>query len=417
MESQIVQLDNEQLDKLFGEQPEVKLDAGGEKSNNPTEEKNIVIGGSEIFSEIPLLPEDAFTEDNGEAAENKDGDGAAENKDGDEAAENKDGDEAAENKDGKSTKSVVKEKKAEEHNIETSGVSEVLKNTVEYLVSNGLWSDFEGRESLEITQDVYAELAIKQNEHKVSEMFNELVDQTGDYGKAIIGHIKAGGNPDDIIDLFKEQKEIDRIDTSSEEGKQSLIERYYSDVLNWKPEKVKKTVNRLITDNEIDSEFEEVRDLYDRHYSDKLEEIREKGKEQERKRLENQQRFISDIKSALSEDTGIPDKEKPLIAQSILNFKHQLENGQKVNDFYVKFAEMQADPKKYIKLVRFVMNPEGFEKQIAAKQKTEASKEVFSFIKGNAAVSKAKNPQISISDSSAPSSTKKGTDFSFILKK
>ena len=76
MESQIVQLDNEQLDKLFGEQPEVKLDAGGEKSNNPTEEKNIVIGGSEKFSEIPLLPEDAFTED-GDGAAGEDGDGAA----------------------------------------------------------------------------------------------------------------------------------------------------------------------------------------------------------------------------------------------------------------------------------------------------------------------------------------------------
>jgi hypothetical protein len=43
-------------------------------------------------------------------------------------------------------------------------------------------------------------------------MFEELLDSTGVYGKAIIGHIKNGGNPDEIIDIFKEQKALQSLD-------------------------------------------------------------------------------------------------------------------------------------------------------------------------------------------------------------
>ena len=136
------------------------------------------------------------------------------------------------------------------------------------------------------------------------------------------------------------------------------------------------------------------------------------------KNTEKQQAFVSNIKNALAEDLTIPEKDKKLIASSILDFKHKLDNGQKVNDFYLKFAEMQADPKQYIKLVRYVMDNEGYEKQLQQQEKTKANKEVFSFIKGNAAVSKAKSTNIEIDNSSSTRTQgKRGTDFSFAIKK
>ena len=75
---------------------------------------------------------------------------------------------------------------------------------------------------------------------------------------------------------------------------------------------------------------------------------------------------------------------------------------------------MQADPKKYIKLVQFVMDPENYNKRIQTSEKTKVSKEVFNFIKGNKAVSTAKTNNIEIQPSS---SERRGTDFSFAIKK
>lgn len=308
-------------------------------------------------------------------------------------------------------------KKNEESINEPVEAKEVLKNTVDYLITSGIWQDFEGRENLEITQEVYAQLASEQNRFQVEQMFSELVDETGDYGKAIITHIKSGGNPDEIIDLFKEQKQIEQIDTSTEQGKQSKIEKYYKDVLGWKEEKVNKTIKRLIEDNEVDSEFNDVSELYDKHYEERLNEIKERDKQLEVQKQDAQKRFISSIKTALSENESIPEKEKTLIAKSILDFNHKLENGQKVNDFYLKFAQMQADPKQYIELVRFVMNPEGFKNQIQAKSDTKAAKEVFSFIKGNATVSKPSNSDITIDDKKSKQFSDKGTNFSFAIRK
>lgn len=322
--------------------------------------------------------------------------------------------------DGKDTKKAKPESESEEdtedaEETDSKQINSVLSSTVDYLIQSGKWVDFEGREDLEITDEVYADLAAKQDEYRVSKLFNELVDSTGDYGKAIISHIKSGGNPDEIIDLFKEQKLLQQIDTSTEVGKQSMIEKYYKEVLGWKPEKVERTVKRLITDNEIDTEFTDVKEMYDKHYQEQLQQTQEKAKQQELENTQRQATFVNNIKSALQQDTSLTENDKSLIQNSVFNFKHTLPNGQKVNDFYVKFAELQADPKEYIEFVRYVMDKENYKKSLRREEKTVANKNAFSFIKGGTALSKTKNSQTQINESKEK--PYKGTDFSFALKK
>jgi hypothetical protein len=303
----------------------------------------------------------------------------------------------------------------ETKSLNPEDLKQMLSSTVDYLIQSGKWVDFEGREDLELTDEVYADLVVKQDEYRVSKMFNELVDSTGDYGKAIISHIKNGGNPDEIIDIFKEQKQLQQIDTSTEVGKQSMIEKYYKEVLGWKPEKVERTVKRLITDNEIDTEFTDVKEMYDKHYQEQLQQTQEKAKQQELENTQRQATFVNNIKSALQQDTSLTENDKSLIQNSVFNFKHTLPNGQKVNDFYVKFAELQADPKEYIEFVRYVMDKENYKKSLRREEKTVANKNAFSFIKGGTALSKTKNSQTQINESKEK--PYKGTDFSFALKK
>lgn len=401
-DAQVTQLSENDLDRLFEAAPTGTPTADTLAVGKQQTEEKIVIDGANGIDSIPTFDDSLL----------------ADEKDAEEVAEEKP--EKVDKKAPVATEEEVEEEKSEEKEeeeeaVDAGAVTTVLKNTVDYLVNQGLWVDFEGRENLEITEEVYAELAAKQAQHTAYEIVNELIDSTGAYGKAIISHIKNGGNPDEIIDLFKEQKSIESIDTSTEDGKQAKIEKYYSEVLGWKPQKVEKLVRRLIADGEIETEFADVEEQFNEYYNKKLEAIEEERKAVEFENKRKQEVFVNSIKEALDEDPSLNAREKQIIASSILDFRHNLGNGQKVNDFYVKFAEMQADPKKYIKLVRFVMDGDNYEKQIQVQEKSKAAKEIFSFIKGNQTINKTKNQTIEANEN--PRKNKKqGTDFSLLVK-
>lgn len=414
-ESQIMELNSDQLDQLFESSPNTTPNADtlivGKDNTTELDSKDPVVTVTQTptNSDIPYLTDDLITDDTAPepTAEEK---AALEAKVIEEAK-------AKAIADGKPAEEKTEEQEEGDAVDETQvkAINEVLTNTVEFLVKSGKWVDFDGREDLEITQDVYADLAAKQDEYRLGQLYNELLDSTGDYGKAIIAHIKSGGNPDEIIDLFKEQKQLQQIDTTSEAGKQAKIEKYYSDILGWKPERVEKTIKRLITDNEIESEFSEVENLYDQHYKEELAKTQEKVKQEEAEAKQRQSTFVSNIKNVLKEDTTLSEADKKIIQSTILDFRHKLPNGQKVNDFYIKFAEKQADPKEYIDLVRFVTDKAGYLKSIQRTEETKANQKAFSFVKNGAALTKVKTSPIEINAN--PTKATRGTDFSFALKK
>jgi len=403
LDTQIAQLSSTDLDSLFEGTPNADTlivgKEGGDGTDNKEINKDPLNTGDIPFFDDKLL-EDETTKTPEELAA--------------EAKAKEEADKALTDAEKAKLEAEAKVKEEADKLANAPEVNAVLKNTVDFLVKEGLWADFDGRDGLEITQEVYADLAAKQTQHAAYEIVNELIDSTGDYGKAIIQHIKAGGNPDEIIDLFKEQKSLEQIDTSTEQGKQAKIEKYYSEVLGWKTEKVAKVVKRLVEDNEVDSEFKDVEELYNKHYQEKLAETQKQVTAQQDEVKRKQAVFVNSIKSALDEDATLLPRDKQLIASSILDFKHQLDNGQKVNDFYVKFAEMQQDPKKYIKLVRFVMDAENYEKQLRTQEQSKAAKDVFNFIKGNETLKKTANSQININEDRTKKAT--GTNFSFALK-
>lgn len=415
-ETQIENLSVDQLDSLFSQETDLNTDNQDtppvtppvkEDVKSPDEEAPINTG--EFLDDIPNL-EDELEEPIEEGKEKKPETTAKDEKPTEEGKEKKP-------EEGKEKKpDTGKDEEGDDAKTDTEVVT-VLKNTVDYLVENGIWEDFDGREDLELTQEVYAELAAKQDEFRLNKKFDELVNSTGNYGKAIISHIKNGGNPDEVIDIFKEQQQVQSIDTSTETGKQSLIEKYYKEVLGWKPEKVERTVKRLITDNEIDTEFNDVKELWDNHYQQKLDKLKEDSDAQKQAALDKKKTFVNNVKSAIDDDGTLTPKEKKLIEKSILDFKHTLDNGQKVSDFYVKFAEMQSNPKTYVQLVRFVMDPEKFVKTLEEKADSKAAVKTFNFIKNNSAVDKPKATPVEVNEKTPKDNEYKGTDFSFLLNR
>lgn len=335
--------------------------------------------------------------------------------------------------DGKENETPEKQKDADENNNDDSGeqleeetpgkvpetediieetpveYKEVLKNTVSYLIDKGIWKDFEDRDKLELDDKTYAELALTQNKSIVEDMFNELVDSTGVYGKAIIDHIKGGGNPDLIIDIFKEQKQIEAIDTNNDEGKLELIGSYYSNVLGWKPDRIQKHLKRVIADEDLEVEFKEINDQYESHYKSQLDLVNKEREDAKKAAIERQKEFVNNIQKSLTE-MGYTEKEKRFLENSLLDIK-KLPDGNVGTQFNAKFSELQKDPKKLIKLVEFVMDEDNFINKIKTEAKTKASVDAFKFIKGNGTTSKTPSSQ------SVENNSKQNTlDFSSLLK-
>lgn len=287
------------------------------------------------------------------------------------------------------------DKPADDRKVVDEETTKVLKNTVNFLVDKGLWKDFDGREDFEFTDESYAELAQKQVEEKVNDLFSELVDSTGDYGKAIISHIKKGGNPDEIIDLFKEQKALQSFDVTSVENQKDIIEKYYTEVVGWSKAKTDKFLSTLEgEDGAFEQEAKDAQNKFDELYSEQIKQIQLEQQKQAEKAKQDRLEYINTLGKEIDKYEGLSEQDKKLIKTSALNYNKKLEDGTPVSEFYIKFQKMQQDPKEYIKLIHFVVDPEGYETKVSTKVKNKVVEKSWNFIKGNTAVTKSTDTQI-----------------------
>lgn len=398
IETNIVDISEDALDELFNETPEKTVNAdtliGGKKKQAPTqndEEDEDDVQEEEAKSKKKAVPNKKQQAAVPQPQSNDIEDIDLDELDEQEPAEEDDEEEEEDDKAKKGTKRSEKaEAPKEEEASEQGDVKSVLKSTVDYLIQSGQWQDFEGREELDIDEETYAKLVSEQDRLRVTGMFEELVDSTGPFGKAIIEFVKNGGNPDEIIDLFKEQKQIESIKTDSPEGQKELIKHYYTEVLGWKPEKADKYISNLVLSNELEPESQEVKELFSNYYKKETERLNNERSEFTRQQKEAEQAFESNIRNTIKERRDLSQTERKAVEDYLLTYDQRLPNGNMVNKFYVNFAKMQANPADYVDLVLFVMDKQKFVQKISVKEKSEAAAKQFNFIKGNGAVTSKK---------------------------
>lgn len=353
--SQIQTVSEDMLNSLFSEEPKTKAPEKVEVTEKKDE--------NFVKEEIPFIEDLESIE---KPAEKKD----------EEKSDNKDGAKEPEKK-------KEEEEKAPE-NIEE--IKSVLKNTTNYLIEKGIWSDFEGREELDLDENTYAELSAKQAEAQVQELFSELVDSTGDYGKAIISHIKNGGNPDEIIDIFKEQKQIESLDVSKDIPAEKLVEKYYSEVVGWSDAKIKRYVDSLKAEEDgLSNEATEVQSKFKEIYDAQLAKITAQQKEQQKAKEEENRQYLSTLAQTIDSFENFTEEDKKLIKNSVFKTTKKI-NGVAVNEFFAKFYDIQKDPKKYVELIHYVMAPEKYKSKIEAQEQKKITAKQWNFVKGNAAV-------------------------------
>lgn len=353
--SQLQTVSEDVLNSLFSEEPieTAKADAGADKTNVQQDTTKI---GTKQEDDIPFIDDvDKLDVTDDAAASEED------------VADDK------------------KEDKAEPP-ANLDEVKTVLKNTTNFLIEKGIWSDFEGREDLELDEETYAALSLKQAETQVEDLFSELLDSTGDYGKAIISHIKNGGNPDEIIDIFKEQKQIENLDITKGGNAESLIEKYYSDIVGWSDIKIKRYIDTLKAEEDgLSTEATEVQQKFEEIYNEQLKKVTAQQQEDKRNREIENQKYLSKLSETIDSFEDFNEEDKKIVKNSVFKTTKKI-NGVPVNEFFAKFYEIQKDPKQYVKLVHFVMAPDKYEGKIESKQQKNITAKQWNFVKGNAAI-------------------------------
>ncbi|GEM_PF-3336693 len=308
----------------------------------------------------------------------------------------------------------TEEEKAQEETLLAERKA-LLKTSVQYLIEKGLFKDFEGSEELEVTDDIFAQLLEKQVEAKVDELYTSRKKSTGEFGEAVLEYVENGGDADKLIDLFKERKAIEEFDISTDDSKKALVTKWYKEVHGWKSDKINKYLNTLeAEDNALDSEAEEIKSKYEENYKHQLQELQQQQLDYNKAQQEKQKVFESNISKVIDSNQEFDSKRKQLLKNSIFKFK-TLEDGTKVNDFYLKFAEWQNDPSKYIELAEFILDKDGYLKRKAIEVENKVTDKTFNFIKRNGTLDKNKGSN-HVEKGSASSSKESGTDFSVIFK-
>lgn len=264
----------------------------------------------------------------------------------------------------------------------------ILKAKAAGLIERGIWKEFEGIENFEWTDDNYGELATVQAQWKAEELFNEMLDQSGDYGKTIMNHIKNGGDPAEIISLFKEAKRVNNLDISEEPGQQSIIREYYTKVHGWSEAKTTRFINAAIDNKALKDEATEIKTLLENEIKAEAKARENAAAESLRERQELEKNWASTITNAIKTRDDLSDKDKRELQQNLLTYNQKLPDGRVVNQFTMNFMKLQADPQKFVELARFVNDPEKYTKGVEKKADKEAAKKTWEFVKGNGAVSK-----------------------------
>jgi len=278
------------------------------------------------------------------------------------------------------------QKTTEETKTEPEKPSEKVdyKEITNYLIEEGLWTDFEDRENIDLTGENFAELWKLQAKEAAKKELGEEKAAYGSSANELMEYLKAGGTIETFAQNYNTQKDIDSISTEDADGQEQLIREYYS-AMGKDKKWIDKQVNRLKDEgeDEFKSEAEESKkELLKIINEERQAMIQEQQAIAEDNRLKAE-RFNSSLKKEIYSDSELADREKKEMDKFLFQAAYEDKNtGQKFSAFGVKYNEIVADPKKYYKFIKFVKDIDSFEEK--SKTEKEVTKKNWNFLKGSA---------------------------------
>jgi len=228
------------------------------------------------------------------------------------------------------------------------------KARIEYAKTIGrLPEDFELEDDVVLDDESYSKVMDYENQYVyeaiVSQVREEYIKKLGNN---VINFVENGGDVTKIAELIKEENKIAELNTSIESGQKAIITQYYEE-LEWSDTKIKKHIDRLLNDDELEEESIELKAKLEKTVGKKQEQLVRKQEEifQKKEALEKKQ--INDFASVL-EDRGMSKK---AIGEYIdYAFKDEEISGVVMPKLDFKILQIQRKPEELLELIEFVNN-------------------------------------------------------------
>lgn len=284
---------------------------------------------------------------------------------------------------------------SEERGTQTSkkGSSEKQLDYTAYyklLVSKGEWievTDDKGNplDDIELDDETFQELAIKQAEWKADLILKERESEYGTQYQELVQYLKNGGRLEDIARYNNQIFDVEQLDPSNSEQAEEILKAHY-EALGFSEKRIKVSIDSLKDQGEdilIETANESKQALLEAIQEEKEEEL-QRQELIKRRNEDAKMRFTRSLKEQIHTD-GISDREKKELEKFYFDYRTPIPGGV-ASDFYIKYQEIQSDPSKFYKLVKFIKNIDGFQESDKADKK--AVKNTFNLLRTGETISK-----------------------------
>jgi biotin operon repressor len=285
-------------------------------------------------------------------------------------------------------------------------------NYYKLLVEKGEWqevTDANGNpiDSSEIDAETFSELAIQQAQWKADNVLMEREQEFGSQYHELVNYMKNGGRVEDLARFQAQTTDIESLDHTDPAEAEEIIKAHY-EALNFSEKRIKTIIDSLKDQGEdvlIENAAESKEKLLEAIQEEKEEEFRRQELINSRQK-EAQQRFTRSLKEQIHSDQ-LADREKKEMEKFYFEYKHPIGPNQVASDFYVKYQEIQSDPSKFYKLVKFIKNIDSFEDR--KKVETDTKRKTFDLVRSGEALIKkdSHSPNEVKSTKKAPTTFKK----------
>ena len=310
------------------------------------------------------------------------------------------------------------EEVTETEQVDNNPSKKVSSNSINYtnyyklLVDKGEWqevTDSSGNpiDSSEIDAETFSELAIQQAQWKADSVLMEREQEFGSQYQELVNYMKNGGKVEDLARFQAQTTDIESMDHTDPTEAEEIIKAHY-EALNFSDKRIKTIIDSLKDQGEdvlIENAAESKEKLLEAIQEEKEEEFRKQELVNSRQK-EAQLRFTKSLKEQIHSDQ-LADREKKEMEKFYFDYKHPIGENQVASDFYVKYQEIQSDPSKFYKLVKFIKNIDSFEDK--KKVETDTKKKAFELVRSGELLIKkdSQSPEQVKSTKSAPTTFKK----------
>lgn len=287
--------------------------------------------------------------------------------------------------DPKALKTDLKKPEAKKPEVKLDAAAEVNYEAIyQDMIDKGLWREMEIPENFEWNKEAFLEMQKVQTTSQVE----DFLSRTGPYGKAIIEYENNGGNPSELLNLFRDQKEVQEFDISDIDSQETFL-RAYLEAQGNSEKSIERTIKALQDQGPeaFKEEAEEKKAIWDNQYKAEIENRKKEQALYAKQMEEAQKNFQTNIESTLTSDTDVTPKERRELQNYMLSYSQNFQ-GRQVSQFYVDMAEIQKDPKNYVELAKFIkgLKTGEYAKKIASNVKKEVNANSYLKIKNSTTI-------------------------------